>query len=82
MYVSHPSFHNKAAKMPNHPQRTHIYQNHHFDSTRWDYFESRADDIVIATSYKAGTTWTQVIVAHLLFPDGNFPASPAQYPCG
>ncbi|MDP1551301.1 MAG: sulfotransferase domain-containing protein [Nitrosomonas sp.] len=64
--------------MLNLPQRTHIYQNHHFDSTRWDYFESRADDIVIATSYKAGTTWTQAIVAHLLFPDGNFPAPPAQ----
>ena len=63
--------------MLNLPQRTHIYQNHHFDSTRWDYFESRDDDIVIATSYKAGTTWTQAIVAHLLFPDGNFPAAPA-----
>ena len=61
--------------MLNLPQRTHIYQNHHFDSTRWDYFESRDEDIVIATSYKAGTTWTQAIVAHLLFPDGNFPVS-------
>ncbi|GKS69430.1 aryl sulfotransferase [Nitrosomonas sp. PY1] len=60
------------------PQYIHIYQNHHFDSTRWDYFESREDDIVITTSYKAGTTWAQAIVAHLLFPDGNFPAPPAQ----
>ncbi len=50
-----------------------LYQNHHFDSTRWRWFESRADDIVIATSYKAGTTWTQAIVANLLFPDGGFP---------
>ena len=55
------------------PQRTRVYQSHHFDSTRWDYFEPRDDDIIIATSYKAGTTWTQAIVAHLLFPDGNFP---------
>jgi aryl sulfotransferase len=55
------------------PQRTRTYQNHHFDSTRWDYFERRADDVVIATSYKAGTTWTQSIVAHLLFPDGALP---------
>jgi aryl sulfotransferase len=54
-----------------------IYQCHHFDSTRWDYYEPRADDIIIGTSYKAGTTWTQAIIAHLLFPDGNFPASPA-----
>lgn len=58
------------------PQRTRVYQNHHMDSTRWDYFEPRDDDIVIATSYKAGTTWTQAIVAHLLFPDGHFPAPP------
>ncbi len=62
--------------MPNLPQRKHIYQNHHMDSTRWDYFASRNDDIVIATSYKAGTTWTQAIVAHLLFQDGQFPAAP------
>lgn len=60
------------------PQRKYIYQNHHIDSTRWDYFESRDDDIVIATSYKAGTTWTQAIVAHLLFPGGDFPAPPAE----
>jgi len=58
------------------PQRTRIYQNHHMDSTRWDYFEPRDNDIVIATSYKAGTAWTQAIVAHLLFPDGNFPVAP------
>jgi aryl sulfotransferase len=64
--------------MLNLPQRTHIYQNHHFDSTRWDYFDSRNDDIVIATSYKAGTTWTQAIVAHLLFPGVDFPAPPAE----
>jgi aryl sulfotransferase len=44
------------------------------DSRRWDYFTARPDDIVIATSYKAGTTWTQAIVAHLLFPDGDLPA--------
>jgi aryl sulfotransferase len=56
------------------PERTHTYQNHHMDSTRWDYFSPRPDDIVIATSYKAGTTWTQAIVAHLLFQDGEFPA--------
>jgi len=55
------------------PERTRVYQNHHMDSTRWDYFETRPDDIVIATSYKAGTTWMQAIIAHLLFPDANFP---------
>ena len=59
------------------PRRSRIYQCHHFDSTRWDYYSPRDDDIIIATSYKAGTTWTQGIVANLLFPDGEFPAPPA-----
>ena len=55
------------------PQREHVYQNHHMDSNRWNYFTPRDDDIVIATSYKAGTTFTQTIVGNLLFPDGNLP---------
>lgn len=55
------------------PQRSRVYQHHHLDSTRWDSFQPRSDDIVIATSYKAGTTWTQAIVANLLFPDQDFP---------
>jgi aryl sulfotransferase len=55
------------------PERSRIYQNHHFDSTRWNFFDWRDDDIVIATSYKAGTTWMQAIVANLLFQDGDFP---------
>ena len=52
------------------PNRDHVYQNHHLDSTRWDLFEPRDDDIVVATSYKAGTTWMQAIVANLIFPGG------------
>jgi aryl sulfotransferase len=55
------------------PRRTRVYQNHHFDSTRWDYLERRPDDIVIATSYKAGTTWMQGIVANLIFHPGEIP---------
>lgn len=61
----------------NSPKRTRVYQCHHFDSTRWDHYHPRDDDIIIATSYKAGTTWTQGIVANLLFPDGEFPAPPS-----
>lgn len=45
------------------PERTRTYQTHHLDSTRWDAFVPRDDDIVITTAYKAGTTWTQRIVA-------------------
>jgi aryl sulfotransferase len=64
--------------MPSLPERTRAYQNHHLDSTRWDGFRPRAGDVVIVTPYKSGTTWVQAIVAHLVFPDGNFPAQPWQ----
>jgi len=55
------------------PDRLHVYQNHHLDSTRWDYFAHRPGDVVISTSYKAGTTFMQTIVANLLFPNGDMP---------
>jgi aryl sulfotransferase len=50
------------------PERTHEYRNHHLDSTRWDHFRVREDDIVVTTAYKAGTTWTQRILAALILP--------------
>jgi aryl sulfotransferase len=37
------------------------------DSRRWAYFQPRADDIVIGTSAKCGTTWMQQIVSLLVF---------------
>lgn len=49
------------------PERTRVYRNHHLDSNRWDGVVPRDDDIIITTAYKAGTTWTQRIVAALLF---------------
>ncbi|MCB1670720.1 MAG: sulfotransferase domain-containing protein [Gammaproteobacteria bacterium] len=49
------------------PERTHHYQNALFNGSRWDRFVSRTDDIIIATSYKAGTTWMQGICAALVF---------------
>lgn len=64
--------------MADFPIRAHVYQNHHLDSTRWNWFTPRNDDIVIATSYKAGTTFTQTIIGNLLFPDGNLPG-PASF---
>ena len=36
------------------------------DSTRWDAYSPRDDDIVISTSIKSGTTWMQVIVRELI----------------
>ena len=51
---------------PNWPQKTRELHNHHFDSTIWNDFAFRDDDIFIATYAKSGTTWTQQIVAQLL----------------
>ncbi|MEW6331979.1 MAG: sulfotransferase domain-containing protein [Pseudomonadota bacterium] len=49
------------------PVKTRELHNHHFDSTIWNDFRFRDDDIVIATYAKSGTTWTQQIVAQMLF---------------
>ena len=46
-----------------------VYQNFLLDSTRWDHVSERVGDVVIATPYKCGTTWTQNIVLHLIFQD-------------
>ena len=53
------------------PNRTREYRNHHLDSRRWDDFVPRDDDVIITTAYKAGTTWTQRIVASLIFGPGR-----------
>ncbi len=56
------------------PQKQREYDNHPvIDSKRWEAITKRPDDIIISTSYKAGTTWMQTIVANLLYQDGEFP---------
>lgn len=49
------------------PQKTRELHNHHMDSTVWNSFGYRPGDIVIGTYAKSGTTWTQQIVAQLVF---------------
>lgn len=49
------------------PRKQRELHNHHFDSTIWNDFHFRDDDIVIATYAKSGTTWVQQIVAQLIF---------------
>jgi aryl sulfotransferase len=44
------------------------------DNRRWADFEVRPDDIFVCTPAKSGTTWTQTMIANLLWPDGRFPA--------
>ena len=51
------------------PAIKYIYQNHTLDSTRWEHYKPREDDIIVATPYKCGTTWMQTIILHLIFQD-------------
>lgn len=45
---------------------TRVVRNWHCDSRRWDAFEARPGDVMVATFPKCGTTWTQRIVGMLL----------------
>lgn len=49
------------------PLKTREMHNHHFNSTVWNDFQFRDDDIVISTYAKSGTTWLQQIVSQLIF---------------
>ncbi|MFO0674809.1 MAG: sulfotransferase domain-containing protein [Polyangiaceae bacterium] len=49
------------------PVKSRELHNHHFDSTIWNDFAFRDDDIIISTYAKSGTTWVQQIVSQLLF---------------
>jgi len=57
------------------PQQTRVYKNHHLDSTRWEQVPLREDDVIISTSLKTGTTWTQRILSLLVFGPGPLPMS-------
>lgn len=50
-----------------------LYRSADEDSGRWDGFEYRADDIVISTRSKHGTTWMQMICALLVFRTSELP---------
>jgi aryl sulfotransferase len=53
--------------VPAFPVKIREFHSHHFDSTIWNGFKFRDDDIVIATYAKSGTTWVQQIIAQLIF---------------
>jgi aryl sulfotransferase len=64
--------HNASEKFP---VVKHLYQHYMMDALRWNFFVPRADDIVVATTYKAGTTWVQTIVANLIFEGNKLPGA-------
>jgi aryl sulfotransferase len=49
------------------PEKTKEMHNQHIDSTFWNDFKFRDDDIIISTYAKSGTTWMQQIVSQMLF---------------
>jgi aryl sulfotransferase len=49
------------------PSKTRELRSQLLNSRVWNDFRFRPDDVVIATYAKAGTTWTQQIVAQLIF---------------
>lgn len=49
------------------PGRTTVYKGPITDTSRWENFRHRPDDVFICTPPKCGTTWTQAIVAMLVF---------------
>jgi aryl sulfotransferase len=56
-----------TAEMFTLPRKKRELRSHHFDSTIWNHFNFRADDIIIATYGKSGTTWMQQIISQLIF---------------
>ena len=49
------------------PTKTREIHNHHMDSTIWNDFVFRPDDIILASYAKSGTTWMQQILGQLIF---------------
>jgi aryl sulfotransferase len=55
------------------PTPRHLYRNHSLDGRRWARYEPREDDIIVASSYKSGTTWLQVTLLRLVLGDVERP---------
>lgn len=56
------------------PERTRHYVSPLFDSARWDSVALRPGDVIVATPYKAGTTWTQFLCMSAIHGTPELPA--------
>jgi len=61
------------------PLKTCVYNEFLMESSRWDNFKPRQDDIIIATPAKCGTTWTQMICALLILQKTEFDKPLTEY---
>lgn len=55
------------------PERSRHYMSPLYDSARWDSIALRPGDVIVATPYKAGTTWTQYLCAMALHGGPELP---------
>jgi len=61
-----------SIKINKSPERTESYLGQLTDTTRWNSFEHRKDDVFIWTPPKCGTIWMQAICANLVFGTDGF----------
>lgn len=55
------------------PERSRHYVSPLYDSARWDAITLRPGDVIVATPYKAGTTWTQYLCAMAIHGGPDLP---------
>jgi aryl sulfotransferase len=56
-----------ASESDKYPKKVREHPHHLLDSSIWNEFKFRSDDIIIAAYSKSGTTWVQQIVTQLLW---------------
>src|SRR5262249_5724050 len=66
-FSSSQNANHRMEQVINWPQKKREILNHHLDSTIWNDFDFRDDDIIISTYVKSGTTWVQQIISQLIF---------------
>lgn len=58
------------------PGKSATYKGDVTDTDRWSQFQHRPDDIFICTPPKCGTTWTQALVAMIIFEKADHGEKP------